>query len=77
MIDRYRSSKNDLRDRLYARQRRLLGLKEGHEFVALPGDLVKANPALVHSFPSPRIRDRIALVLIVIADGLDPRGRHA
>jgi hypothetical protein len=43
----YRASKDELRNRLYARQRRILKLKEGHEAVALPGDLLKANARLL------------------------------
>lgn len=36
-----------LRGLLYERQKKLLGLAEGHESVCLPGQLVKINPKLV------------------------------
>lgn len=42
----YGHTPKQLRTVLYERQRRLFNLREGYESVALPGDLLKANPFL-------------------------------
>jgi hypothetical protein len=40
-------SDRDLRDKLYRRQTKLLGIGESRYFACLPGDLVRLNPMLL------------------------------